>query len=191
MTDPQARAATCVEACSFKLHKFLVRRAAPSAVEDLKADIFRLVVEKADEIPEDESQQMAWLFRLARGKLSNHHRGNKRERKFLELLQRELRPRQPIEGRSDVVLEALERVPQQQRELLQLAIWDELTHAQIAEIVGKSLSWVDHEIPRAQRRFEKEHERVSRAWQRPPLAPLSAVEWSRAARHRQMAAPPS
>jgi RNA polymerase sigma-70 factor (ECF subfamily) len=60
----------------------------------------------------------------------------------------------------DAVVEALARLKPRDRELLQLAAWEELPHADIAETLGCSVAAVDQRLHRAKGKLAAEYERV-------------------------------
>ena len=64
--------------------------------------------------------------------------------------------------RDERVLAALGRLRPEDQELLRLALWEELPHAEIAALLGCSRDAATHRIHRATRRVAKEYQRLDR-----------------------------
>lgn len=101
--------------------------------------------------------------------LANEFRGGRRRRGLLTRLRRidpnpspDSTPEMVVVRREQdgEVVAALGRLRPQDQELLRLALWEQVPHAQIAEVLGCSTQAVTQRIYRATRRAAKEYERL-------------------------------
>ncbi len=76
----------------------------------------------------------------------------------------------------ELVLEAAARLRPNDREVLRLAVWEELRHDQIAWILGCSESAVRQRFHRAKRSLLKEFERLGGMVPLPSVAPKSVAQ---------------
>lgn len=106
---------------------------------------------------------LPWLYGVARRVLANQRRGRER----LSRLRRTLAASPPLsadgpveqaESREETrtVLGALARLPERDREVLRLALWEELSHAQIAVSLGCSANAAALRLHRARQRLRDE-----------------------------------
>lgn len=140
---------------------YFLRRLDSDAAYEATEDVFLVAWRKIDEIPDGE-RSLAWLYGVARRVLSNHRRSASRRQRLRRRLVAEPgtvgEAPEPIVVRREEyqeVLTALGRLSAGNQELLRLAIWEELPHAQIAELLGCSVGAVDVRLHRAVRRLEK------------------------------------
>ncbi|MDR1768391.1 MAG: sigma-70 family RNA polymerase sigma factor [Propionibacteriaceae bacterium] len=85
---------------------------------------------------QDETPGSAWLFVTARNLLRNHHRANARLAELHNRLRMERAAEPP--AANDALLDAIETLPDSQRELLLAHYWDGLSGAECAALVGCS-----------------------------------------------------
>jgi RNA polymerase sigma-70 factor (ECF subfamily) len=109
--------------------------------EDCVQDAF---VRLAAQAPRPDNT-IAWLYRVVRNGALNASRSERRRGSHEEHAARLKRIQQgqtqrEHNGTPEQLLEALSGLPQQQRELILLRIWSELTWQQIAELTGTSTS---------------------------------------------------
>jgi RNA polymerase sigma-70 factor (ECF subfamily) len=116
-----------------------VRRRVESAelAEELAADVFRVVWQKWGDQPRTD---IAWLLTVARNLIGNAYRSRDR----LQALQAKLRAsaqlRSGAESEDMVVHDALAALRDSERDILQMAYWDELSTAEIAGVPSNILS---------------------------------------------------
>ena len=112
-----------------------------SEVEGIVSATFATAWAKFDTVPL--LSQKAWLFGVARNHARNHVRAGGRRAALVGAIA-DLRPEEGVTlfaGRLDAtevqpLLEALDRLSADEREVIQLAVWHELQPAQIAEVLG-------------------------------------------------------
>ncbi len=110
--------------------------------EDLTSHVFMKALDKFSSYDKTRGTFIAWLYRIAKNALIDHYRASRETLDIEDVWD--------LQSDTDVVrdAEALERVeklrpylqalPKDQRELLLLRLWDGLSYAEIAVIVGKS-----------------------------------------------------
>jgi len=99
--------------------------------------------------------------------LANEYRRTRRRRRLLDRLRdvdrvRDATPEVVVvrRERDRTVLAALERLRPEDRELLRLALWEELPHGEIGVLLGCSTDAATHRIHRAIGRAVKQYRRL-------------------------------
>lgn len=143
------------------------RRVAAGDAQDVAADVFTIVWRKIDELPADDKVR-SWLFGIAYRVLGHQWRSQRRYRRLRERVasvgnRYEAGPEAVVVQRAQdrEVVEAARRLGQADQEILRLAGWERLPHADIAEILGISVAAVDQRFHRAKKRLAKEYDRIS------------------------------
>ena len=119
----------------------------------------------------DRGQLGAWLFGIARRQVADRLTARTREAEIQARAERTVDDGPP-RGVPDRVVEAvvvadeLNRLPSQQRTVVRLAFFDDLTHQQIAALTGLPLGTVKSHLRR-------ELERLRRRWEVDGVAPRS------------------
>ncbi len=115
----------------------LRRVSAPEDAADVVAETFLVAWRRGAEVP-PEPDARPWLYGVARRVLANHLRGEGRRDRLGERLRTELVDRSIVRDPADevvqvrVVREALARLEPGDREVLQLAAWEQLAPREIA-----------------------------------------------------------
>ncbi|WP_026554152.1 RNA polymerase sigma factor [Arthrobacter sp. 35W] len=139
--------------CYPRIFRFVRRRVNDAEVaQELAADVFRVAWQKWDEAPVVEP---FWLFTVARNLLGNAYRSHERQ----QALQVRLRESAATESGPDadnaLVDEAMAGLREKDRDILQLAYWDDLTIAEIAGVLRCSESAAKVRLHRAREAFRK------------------------------------
>jgi len=131
---------------------YLARRVTP--VEDA-ADVYSQVLtitwQKLRVVPEDDREAFAWMLGVARRCLANHRRGAARRTALADRLREDLRSavtEPDPTARLDAEL-ALESLSEDDRELVTLVYWEQLTTAEAADVLGISASAARKRLERA------------------------------------------
>jgi RNA polymerase sigma-70 factor (ECF subfamily) len=127
---------------------------------DAIAETFLVVWRRMDELPADDEIR-PWLYGVARRVLSNQRRGAQRRSALADRLEEELATRpMPLEvahenaDESDLqLLEALAVLSEEDREILMLKAWEELSPAEIALVLSCSQGAVRTRLHRARQRL--------------------------------------
>jgi RNA polymerase sigma-70 factor, ECF subfamily len=142
------------------LMAYALRRAQdPEDAADVVAETFLVAWRRGTEVPVGEAARL-WLFGVARRILSNQQRAGRRRAKLAERLRSDLAAE--VEGWPEAETDpeglrtTLERLDPDDRELLTLIAWEELTPGQAARVLGISAVAARSRLLRARRRFRAE-----------------------------------
>jgi RNA polymerase sigma factor (sigma-70 family) len=136
---------------------YTTRALAPdeSEIDDVVAEIYLVAWRRLDELPQSPEDRL-WLFGVARNIVRNTKRSTNRRILLMDRIQRQ--PRMVI-GSSEPsavdVTDALQRLSSNDREVIQLVVWDGLSPAEIAEVLHCSVNVVQVRLHRARRRLAR------------------------------------
>lgn len=119
---------------------------------------------RINEVPDGDAA-LGWLYGVARRVLANEFRRTRRSRQLVTRLRAHGSASDPTpevvvvrQERDRVMLTALAELRPQDQEVLRLAWWEELPHAEIADILGCSHNAATLRIRRAARRVAKQYQ---------------------------------
>jgi len=155
---------------------YALRRSAdqPDAL-DVVAETFTVAWRRIAEVPEPE-MALPWLYGVARRVMANQRRGNRRRVELASRLRShppdtvEIESRVVADDDRRAVLAALGRLRDADREILRLAAWEELSHREIAQVVGCSEASVAVRLHRARNRLGREIQKEERRAGQEPRA---------------------
>lgn len=132
---------------------YLTRRTDPAFdAADLMAEVFVVAWRRLGDVPAESDEARAWLLGVARRVLANHHRGATRRSQLADRLRGDLElPTQAhpaLEGVARRVSDALGRLDAEDRELLTLVAWEDLTSEQAGAVLGLSAAAVRKRLQR-------------------------------------------
>ncbi len=138
---------------------YCLRRAVEADAHDVVSEVFSTAWRRLADIPEGD-RQLAWLYAVAKHVLWRQARGAGRFRRLTDRVG-SLRHADVEDVAADVVgrtehrevLEACSRLRAADQEILRLAGWEGLRHAEIAEVLGISVGVVDQRFHRAKKRL--------------------------------------
>jgi len=145
---------------------YVRRRVPPDAADDVVAQVFTVAWRRFGQVPSP-PQDRLWLFGVARNCAAEHHRAVTRWLRLRTRLSQEpaLAASVPGPGGSDhdpgPVLAALASLRPKEREALQLVLWDELSHAEAAEVLGCTVNAFELRYRRARNRVR---DALAAAW---------------------------
>jgi RNA polymerase sigma factor (sigma-70 family) len=140
---------------------YCARRASRADAWDAAAEVFLVAWRRLDQVPSPDDA-LPWLLGVARRVLANQRRTEGRRRRLIE---RVAATGDGVFWPDDIVvrdeeaahvLDALSRLRSIDREILQLALWEELNPSEIAEVLEISRAAVDQRFSRAKRRLAGE-----------------------------------
>ncbi len=135
-----------------RVRAYTLRRASSAAADDVVAEVFLVAWRRLEEVPED---AFPWLLGVARRILANRRRGEQRSDALLGQLAEQLRStRGGLETGDERALRALARLSERDQELLFLAVWEELDHGALAQVLGIRKGTVAVRLHRARRRLQ-------------------------------------
>jgi RNA polymerase sigma-70 factor (ECF subfamily) len=124
------------------LQRYVLRRLIdPDTSDDVLIDTFLVAWRKRDELP-PRDRELSWLFSIAFRVLSNHRRARDRQNRLSWRLSRE-RDLTVEDGEvstieTDMLLRAMDKLGEIDRELLQLVYWEKLKYRDVAAVLGLS-----------------------------------------------------
>jgi RNA polymerase sigma-70 factor (ECF subfamily) len=134
------------------------RRCYSGDADDVVAETFSVAWRRFDAIPAD--AELPWLYGVARKVLANQRRGTRRWMGLLDRLRSEVPPEAWMGfDQAPPIVDALRRLKPDEREVLLLAAWEGLSHAEIGAAMGLSANAVGIRVHRAKKRLAEEMER--------------------------------
>ncbi len=158
------------------IYSYVYRRADLNHVDDIVANTFMTAWRRIDRVPDDK-EALYWLYRVAYGMLSNHWRGDSRQQRLRTKLEGLGRAVQSVpedyvvqDEESRGVIEAASRLKPLEREVLLLSVWEQLSQAEIAEVLETTSGAVKQRLYRARKSFTKEYNRQLKKSKLIPIA---------------------
>ncbi len=145
---------------------YCLRRLGPADAQDAAAEVFTIAWSKRAEAPPEEKRR-SWLYGIAYRVIGHQWRSRSRRHRLRNRVAAvpsnptsspEAAVVQRLESR--MVIEAARRLRPTDREILRLAGWEELPHAEIATLLGISTAAVDQRFHRAKERLAREYDRI-------------------------------
>lgn len=143
------------DAYSAQVAAYLRRRVSPEIADDVLADTFLVAWRRVDAMP---ARPLPWLLGIAHRTLANQLRGRRRQAALVGRLRdvaRSAREQSLGESEAVGVLEALQRLRPNDREVLMLTAWEGLRAAEAAEVLGCSEGAFRARLHRARARMER------------------------------------
>jgi RNA polymerase sigma factor (sigma-70 family) len=110
--------------------------------EDLTSTVFTKAYDNLDKYDPSKSSFSTWLYRIARNSVIDHYRTKKHNIDILDVwdLRTDYDIERDFKNQSilDEVMEAMEDINKEHREIIIMRLWDNLSYAEIAQIIGKS-----------------------------------------------------
>lgn len=138
---------------------FCRRRTDRASAQDTAAEVFMVVWKKIDQRP-DEPKTLPWLYGIAYKTIGHQWRGRDRYRRLKQRVAAVSERHTPgpelevVRRAGDSrVLQAMSRLSTNDQEILRLSSWEELPHAQIAQLLGISVTAADQRLHRARKRL--------------------------------------
>jgi len=158
-TVPNDRFESLFEAHHLALLAYAARRCPTVAdAEDVVAEVYLVAWRRLEDVPAGDVAR-PWLYGVARRTIDNQRRGFTRRARLRARLEatadRPMASSPPATPETQPALDALSRLSAGDQELLRLVAWEELSHAEIAEVLGISVNAVAIRLHRARARFEQ------------------------------------
>jgi RNA polymerase sigma factor (sigma-70 family) len=151
------------------------RRVGPLVAEDVSDEVFAAAWRKWAKVPKD-GNALPWLYGAARREIWHQWRRAARYRRLIDRVHAvaTMAPPQPdhivVDGvEAELARQAMARLRWNDREVLRLAVWEELSHPQIAVVLGLTEDAVGMRLVRAKRRFGEEYRVLERRGMKGPV----------------------
>lgn len=143
------------------MREYCSRRLDVSEANDCAAEVFLVAWRKIDRLPAGQDG-LLWLYGVARNVVRNAERSRRRRSRLGVKLDATatLPPAGPEQqtvrrAQDELVLQALASLKTDDRELLRLRTWEELSRSELAELFGISVEAVDMRLKRAMQRMAR------------------------------------
>jgi len=123
--------------------------------EEAVAQTFVVAWRRLEDMPAPD-ERLPWLYGVARRVLLNQRRGAMRRARLHERMRTAPRGPYPRLSALPTVLEAIAHLSDADREILQFVAWEDLSHAEIATVLGISPNAVAIRIHRARARLDRQ-----------------------------------
>lgn len=125
---------------------YVHRRVPEHEAADVIAQVFAVTWRRFEHVPPPPEDRL-WLFGVARRSVADYRRSGLRRLRLHARLVQEVRPLSlPVSGLDPSharVAAAVARLPSRDREVLQLVLWDDLSHAEAAAVLGCSVNAIE------------------------------------------------
>lgn len=135
------------------LYAYGSRRVGPDAADEIAAEAFLVAWRRFDDLPSD---VLPWLYGVARNVVLRHRTKTGRHLRTLETLHRAPVSVSDTAGDDDAALwTAWAQLRDQDREVLALIAWEELSVAEAAQVLGCPAAVFSVRLHRARKRLER------------------------------------
>jgi RNA polymerase sigma-70 factor (ECF subfamily) len=130
------------------------RAVSAADAQDAVSEVLLTAWRRLDDVPDGDAARV-WLYATARRVIANQRRSGRRRAALHERLALEAAAARPATESSEtaLVVEALRRVAPRDREVLLLSEWEQLSAAEIGEVLGCLTVTARGRLHRARRRF--------------------------------------
>lgn len=169
---PMAREAVALEAMYRRFREqvlaYMRRRIAWHDAVDATEEVFVVAWRRWDEVPKP-PDDLAWLYGVARRVVANQARSNRRRRRLdgrLRMVRpgRQSDPQDRVAASAErkLIIEALSTLSEEDREVLRLAAWEQLTSAEIGVALGVTDEAARQRLHRARDRLVRKADALER-----------------------------
>ncbi len=130
------------------LRRFLARRTDPATAEDVLAETLLVCWRRAEDLP---AEPLPWAYAVARNCLRNAERAAHRQERVAARLAAQ--PDAPEPAHDPALHEALGELRPDEAELLRLWAWEQLTPAEIAQVLGITANAASIRLTRAKQKL--------------------------------------
>ncbi|HEY8700749.1 MAG TPA: sigma-70 family RNA polymerase sigma factor [Arthrobacter sp.] len=135
-----------------RIHKYVLRRVDDAELaQELAADVFRVAWQKWDGA---DSTEIPWLLTVARNLIGNAYRGRDRQKALHDKLM-VCSADSGEDSDNTSVEDAMMALREKDRDILQLAYWDELSIHEISQVLHCTQSSAKVRLHRAREAFRK------------------------------------
>jgi RNA polymerase sigma-70 factor (ECF subfamily) len=144
------------------IHRYLQRRVADHAAEDLLSETFLVAFRRRASFDVERTDARPWLYGIAAKLVVDHHRRETRQRRLADWPEPApdehadaVADRVSAQARQPALRAALERLSVEDREVLLLIAWEELSYAEVAEAMSVPVGTVRSRLHRARQQVRQ------------------------------------
>ena len=170
------RFAAIYERYHWQIHSYCRRRTTPDRVDDAVSDTFLVAWRRISDVPEGR-EGLLWLYKVAYRVLGHQWRGaarrDKLEKRLSSIGQESIAAPEDyvvVAEESRQILDAASRINRNDLEVMRLIAWEDLSHAEVAEVLGISQNAVKQRFHRAKKNLAREFNRAEKKSSRTPAA---------------------
>lgn len=157
------------------LHRFLARRVEPADADNLLGEVFRIAFERRHSFDRAHLSARPWLYGIATNLIARHRRSEaRRVRAMASLAATRVVADQEVVGNRtaetvdanrswSMLVDAIDELPDVERDTLMLYAWEELSYGDIAEALDVPVGTVRSRLNRARRRLRAARSAYERA----------------------------
>ena len=138
------------------------RRVDPATADDVVAETLLVAWRRRDAAPS--GHERPWLYGIARNVIRNSARSARRQQAFRETLRGLPRPKPydppAVDEQAEVMRSALYDLSEDDREILMLVTWEELSYVDIGRVLDISANAVAIRVHRARKRLAEQVEEL-------------------------------
>jgi RNA polymerase sigma-70 factor (ECF subfamily) len=138
-----------------RIWRYLARLGGPTCADDLASEVFLVAFRRRTTFDPDRGSVSSWLYGIATNLARTRARSRARGDRAVARLQAQRTSGRSLEddvAASDAArraIDALDQLSAEHREVLVLAVWEELEYAAIAEVLGVEIGTVRSRLHRA------------------------------------------
>lgn len=147
---------------------YFLRRTDATSARDGAAETFLVAWRRLNDVPPGDST-LPWLYGVSRKVLANQRRSRHRYAALGKRLTAVGAPEEPSpevvvlrRAEDEEMLDAVARLRPEDQEVLRLTVWEELTHAQVGEVIGTSAHAITQRLHRITRQLARDLRRPGR-----------------------------
>lgn len=176
MTANDALFAEVYERFFRQVYGYCLRRSLPDRVDDVVAETFLVAWRRIEDVPDGDAA-LPWLYSVAYRVLGTHFRGRSRQRRLAERLTSV--GVEPVASTEEFIImsedsaqvfDAMARLKPTDQEILKLTVWEELSHAEIAEVLRIGIGAVKQRALTARKNLTREYNRLEKKRTKPLAA---------------------
>ena len=183
MTAGDTRFVEVYESFFRLVYGYCLRRTSPDKVDDAVAETFLVAWRRIGDVPVGDAA-LPWLYGVAYRVLSTQWRArSRRGRLNSKLASVGITPVANAldylvtAQESEQILEALSRLKRTDQEILRLAVWEELSHTEIAAVLDINTGAAKQRLSQARKNLGREFDRLENRTVRPPAAQKGGGSW--------------
>ena len=183
MTAGDTRFVEVYESFFRLVYGYCLRRTSPDKVDDAVAETFLVAWRRIGDVPIGDAA-LPWLYGVAYRVLSTQWRArSRRGRLDSKLASVGITPVASAldylvtAQESEQILEALSWLKRTDREILRLAVWEELSHPEIAAVLDINAGAAKQRLSQARKNLGREYDRLENRTVRPPAAQKGGGSW--------------